>query len=101
MAWSRETRQSRGYGEAWQRLRKLVLERDNHLCQCPRCMGGAIRLREASEVDHRVPKADGGSDDIENLRAVHPRCHQRITIEQRGFKPAARYDRNGRRRPDE
>lgn len=84
MSWSRESRQSRGYGKEWVKVRKLVLERDNRLCQCDRCKGGEIRVTAATEVDHIVPKARGGSDDPSNLRSVSHECHKRITKEQEG-----------------
>jgi len=84
MAWSKESRQSRGYGAAWDKLRKRILERDLHLCQCPECMGGAKRLKVATQVDHIKPKAQGGTDDPANLRAVNPDCHKRLTLEQQG-----------------
>lgn len=108
MAWSRETRQSRGYTEAYLKARRLALQRDDYLCQCPRCQGGLLRVREAQQVDHIRPladyrsgKASGDPNDLDNLRSVSAECHERITLAARGAKPAARYDRNGRRVPDE
>jgi 5-methylcytosine-specific restriction protein A len=82
----RGNRHERGYGTAWEKLRLQVLQRDCHICQCPDCLGGVKRLRPASEVDHVVPKAQGGRDELTNLRAVHPECHRRLTLAQRGFK---------------
>jgi 5-methylcytosine-specific restriction protein A len=38
----------------------------------------------ANEVDHIVPKANGGTDDPDNLRAVSHECHKRLTAEQQG-----------------
>lgn len=84
MAWSRESRHARGYGTAWDKLRRRILERDFHLCQCPACRGGEIRVTPATEVDHITPKAQGGTDDETNLRAVNSECHKRITQEQMG-----------------
>lgn len=86
MTWSKESRQSRGYGAEWDRLRKRILERDKYLCQCDKCKGGELRVTPANEVDHIKPKAQGGTDDPINLRSLHHDCHVRITAEQRGYK---------------
>jgi 5-methylcytosine-specific restriction protein A len=75
----------RGYGYSWQQLRLRILQRDGYLCRCPRCQAKGW-VREANEVDHIVPKAQGGTDEPSNLRAVNRACHERITLEQQGFK---------------
>jgi 5-methylcytosine-specific restriction enzyme A len=90
MTWSNTSRHARGYGTAWDKLRLRILKRDNYLCHCPRCQGGALRLTTASEVDHIVPKAEGGTDDQGNLRAVNSACHRILTIEQAGKTPQPR-----------
>jgi 5-methylcytosine-specific restriction endonuclease McrA len=46
------------------------LDRDGGLCQLCGRFG-------ADEVDHVVPVAKGGSDDLTNLRSVHHVCHLR------------------------
>lgn len=71
----------RGYGSAWQRLRKQVLERDGFICQCADCKASG-RLREASEVDHIVGKADGGTDATSNLQAINRDCHRKKTARE-------------------
>lgn len=86
MTWSKESRQSRGYGAAWDKLRKIVMARDFGMCQCGECRGGKFRVTRANEVDHIIPKAKGGTDDLSNLRAVSTACHKRITAEQMGIK---------------
>jgi 5-methylcytosine-specific restriction protein A len=75
-------------------LRKVILERDCYLCQCPDCLGGEKRLRTAQEVDHIKPRAwfadgraTGNPDDPANLRAVNRECHRRLTLIQQGKKP--------------
>ncbi len=53
-------------------LREQTLIRDNHLCQIAlvdRC------LVDANEVDHIVPAAKGGGDDLANLQAACKPCH--------------------------
>jgi 5-methylcytosine-specific restriction protein A len=98
MAWSKKTRQARGYDEDWLRVRLQVLKRDNYLCHCPRCKGGELRLTPANEVDHIRPLAQGGDRlDMANLRAVNSACHRRLTLEQRGFEIKPRYNKQGRR----
>lgn len=87
VAWSKESRHARGYGTSWDKLRIRILERDHYLCQCDECQGGKKRLTVASQVDHIKPKAQGGTDDESNLRAVNADCHKRITQQQKGFKP--------------
>ena len=62
----------RGYGAAWQRLRRQVL------ASCPLCVRctEAGRVTPASQVHHIVPKADGGTDAIENLQPICDECHE-------------------------
>lgn len=83
MAWSKTSRQARGYGRAWELIREQVLRRDNGLCQCPQCKG-KLPPKIATEVDHITPKAMGGTDAMDNLRAVSSDCHKRITAEYQG-----------------
>ena len=63
----------RGYGHAWRKLREIVLKRDNYLCvQC----GKDGRLAEATDVDHILNKAKGGTDSIDNLQSLCDSCHK-------------------------
>lgn len=82
--WSKESRHKRGYGSSWNKIRVVVLRRDNGLCQCDECQGGKIRLTPATEVDHIVPKANGGTDDMSNLQAINTECHKRKTAREQG-----------------
>ena len=93
--WSKQSRHKRGYGSYWDKLRLRILARDNYLCQCPRCLGGKLRLMPATEVDHILPKANGGTDDPGNLRSVSGECHKRISLEQRGVRPRPRIGLDG------
>lgn len=70
---------ARGYGGRWRLLRRQVLERDSYLCcEC----GRAGRIAAASEVDHIVPKSQGGTDDLSNLQSLCPRCHRAKTQQE-------------------
>lgn len=82
--WSLESRHKRGYGTAWNKLRLMVLRRDNGICQCVDCQGGKLRLTAATEVDHIKPKADGGTDDLSNLQAINKECHKKKTAREQG-----------------
>lgn len=66
----------RGYGHAWRKLREQVLERDGYICQVCKADG---RLTAATEVDHIVNKASGGSDTLDNLQAICKACHKAKT----------------------
>lgn len=79
MAWSRKSRHDRGYGPEWDRTRKRILERDSRLCQP--CLRQDV-LQPAKEVDHVRPKAEGGTDDDNNLQAICGPCHRRKTAEE-------------------
>ena len=91
MAWSKESRHKRGYGAAWDKKRKRVLERDGGLCRCAHCAKSG-RIRIATEVDHVINKAKGREmgwteeqiDDEENLAAINSECHKRKTQEEQG-----------------
>jgi len=72
----RGTRQSRGYGRQWDQTRKRILARDCGLCQPCQHAG---RLTTATEVDHVVPKAEGGGEGDGNLQSICRPCHKAKT----------------------
>ena len=81
-AWARaakasETTSERGYGWQWQKLRKQILQRDV-LCQ-PCLAKIPERITLGTEVDHIVPKSQGGTDDPANLCAICADCHREKT----------------------
>jgi len=63
---------ARGYGATWQRLRKLVLH-DEPVCRTHGC--GQL----ATDVDHIVALAKGGTNERTNLQALCHACHSRKT----------------------
>jgi 5-methylcytosine-specific restriction protein A len=90
-----KTRQERGYGAQWERLRKIVLQRDSYLCQ-PCLHSDPKRVRPAKAVDHIIAKANGGTDDLDNLRAICGPCHALKTIHDAGKNPRLRKRAIGR-----
>ncbi len=81
--WSTVSRHKRGYGSSWDKLRLLVLQRDNGLCQCQTCKNNQ-RIKQATEVDHIIPKANGGTDEVSNLQAINKECHKIKTAREQG-----------------
>jgi 5-methylcytosine-specific restriction protein A len=74
-------RDKAAYGSpAYRRNRPLAMARDRWRCQLrlDGCAGAA------AQCDHVVPVADGGGDDLANLRAVCVPCHRRHTARQGG-----------------
>lgn len=66
----------RGYGSAWAKLRGRIMQRDCGLCQ-PCLKAG--RVTPARQVDHIISKAEGGTDDEDNLQAICMDCHKSKT----------------------
>lgn len=71
----RGSRHERGYGTAWDKRRRRILARDAGICQA--CLPGAVHV--GTEVDHRVPKAEGGTDDDANLQTICRDAHRAKT----------------------
>lgn len=73
--------------------RRQILDRDHHACQLhyPGCTG------TATEADHIVPHAEGGTDHPDNGQAVCPTCH---TTKTRREQARGRARRPTRRRPE-
>lgn len=93
MAWPTTPPAQRGYGYSWTKLRKRILERDNYLCQP--CLLEKGIVHPASEVDHKIPKSQGGTDDDENLWAINSQCHKDKTIRENGGTPKAEIGLDG------
>jgi len=86
----RGTRHQRGYGTQWDKIRKRILARDHGLCTCEVCQAMG-RVRIATEVDHRISKAEwkrrhgslDGCDAESNLGAINVDCHRAKTARER------------------
>ncbi len=79
----RGSRHERGYGNEWDKTRLRILERDGGLCQI--CLSKGVvnpcaRKKYGAQIDHKVPKAEGGTDDDENLQTACVPCHKEKTL---------------------
>lgn len=89
MVWSKESRQSRGYGADWEKVRLVVIERAKGLCE--RCQREG-RVTAGKEVDHITSKAKARAMGWSQAKADHPRnlqflctpCHRKKTTEETG-----------------
>ena len=70
----------RGYDRQWQRLRRMKLARQPFCAECSR----RGRIVAATDVDHIVPLANGGTNADDNLQSLCHSCHSRKTADQRG-----------------
>ena len=105
MAWGNASRHDRGYGSEWTKLREEVLRRDKYLCQ--QCLrDGRVTPLGVKPYDHAVdhilPKAKGGTDDLDNLQSLcQELCHRAKSLAEatdgRGaeVKPKTKYDAKG------
>lgn len=98
----RGTRHERGYGSHWDKLRLRILARDHWLCQECQRHGRVTPLGVRPydhAVDHITPKAQGGTDDPENLQALCAPCHDTKSAEEakhgQGARPRPAYDERG------
>lgn len=73
-------REKQSYGAGYRRSRAIAMRRDNWRCQLryEGCAGSA------SQCDHIINVASGGTHDPANLRAVCQPCHLRHTARQGG-----------------
>ena len=68
---------ARGYGYAWRRRRIEFIKRHPF---CVRCG------KPTTDVDHRIPRSRGGSDDDSNLQPLCGFCHKRKTALERAMR---------------
>lgn len=67
--------QGRG-GRPWRRKREHVLQRDGFTCRV--CLASGV-VTLADEVDHIIPRSQGGTDETTNLQAICKTCHRAKT----------------------
>lgn len=89
MAWGTRSRQERGYNYQWEKMRKIVIERDKGLCQM--CLA-KNRITPGKDVDHKKSKAEckrlgwskEATDSPNNLWYLCRPCHLAKTEEEQG-----------------
>lgn len=65
---------SKGYPPDWGERREKVLNRDNYRCQS--CEEKFVPENQVKlDVDHEIPKSDGGSHSLDNLQVLCRQCH--------------------------
>jgi 5-methylcytosine-specific restriction protein A len=74
----RGTTTERGYGHAWRVLRDAVLQRDP-VCPVDGCDA------PSEQVDHVIPRAQGGPASLENCRGICAFHHPRKTARESTF----------------
>ncbi len=74
-------RHQRGYGSEWDKLRKIVLKRDEYLCQS--CLKVGV-VTQGTHVDHIKPKSQGGSNELNNLQTLCIEHHNNKTATEQG-----------------
>lgn len=85
------------YPPDWRARRRRVLRRDDYTCRA--CGLRSTRVDDISfDVDHVVPKSDGGSHALDNLQTLCPPCHAEKHPGNSGLKRRARQFDN-RNRP--
>lgn len=73
---TRPSPKERGYTGVWRQIRARILDRD------PVCK--ACGLSDSTDVDHIVPRREGGTEDDSNLQGLCHPCHSRKTAIEDG-----------------
>jgi len=94
MPWGPKTRQERGYGAAWEKLRKKVIERDKGLCQPCLKQGRVTRFQAVDHITSRARAKQLGwskerTESEANCQCICDPCHAVKTEEEQGKKKHA------------
>lgn len=89
MPWSKESRQSRGYGAEWEKVRAKVIERAKGLCEECQRKG---RVTRGKDVDHIVSRAqaevlrwtEAKTEHPNNLQYLCRPCHLEKSAKETG-----------------
>ena len=73
-------------GRPWRRKRQRIFERDGYLCQPHKRLGKLVPVElhglNAGICDHKIPLAEGGTDDDENLETICQACDKAKTQDE-------------------
>ncbi|MGD9548538.1 MAG: HNH endonuclease [Candidatus Krumholzibacteriia bacterium] len=69
------------------RVRRTILRRARYACEYPGCSNTGFL-----EIHHRVPAAQGGTDEPANLIALCARCHRRLHEDEWAARAALMHD---------
>lgn len=75
----KENSGKRGYGHRWRQIREQIYQRDKGLCQ--ECLRNG-RYTTGTDVDHVIPKSQGGTDSPSNLQLLCRDCHKQKTARE-------------------
>lgn len=93
MGWDRQRRpRKNGYGAEWEKARKRILFRDRYCCVNCKSYG---KMVSATEVDHIIERAAGGSDEDDNLQSLCHDCHKQKTAHRKGVAPRPKIGLDG------
>ena len=67
-------------GRAWMAKRERVALAHGYRCAGCRC----VWVPSRDQIDHRIPREQGGSNDEANLQPLCATCHQAKTTEEAG-----------------
>ena len=76
--------------------RKALRARDGDLCwrcQYPMRFDGPPNCGKAATIEHVIPQAKGGSDDLDNLRLCHVGCNRHLADHEPEQKERMRINR--------
>lgn len=76
------------YGTNWETYREKALQRDGR--QCTRCGSSE---NESLHVHHKLPLAEGGTNDLDNLLTLCQECHHRVHAERRSGSLLTEHER--------